>query len=86
MIAARTTVIEPSNKDVPADSRHPQAHVHIDHLYVAVTNDAETTMPAELPFQWFSRGSLDRLLMLPDSRALAETLFAHLDDIVRHAA
>lgn len=66
---------------VPAETRHPHLHIHVDHLYVAVTAEREPTSSAELRFGWFARHDLDPLDMFDDSRNGARMLFDRIDGL-----
>ncbi|MGH8792640.1 MAG: NUDIX hydrolase [Stackebrandtia sp.] len=57
------------------DNQLAQAHVHVDHKYLAVADDdAQVAAPAH-PFQWRGRDALAELPMLDDVRRGAEALF-----------
>jgi 8-oxo-dGTP pyrophosphatase MutT (NUDIX family) len=69
---------------VPADNHLDVAHVHVDHLYVALADGtAEPAAGAGLPhaahpFGWYSAGDLPGLDMFDDARLLARLLLAGL--------
>jgi hypothetical protein len=57
------------------------AHVHGDHLYVALADGAapgRAPGPAAHPFGWYAAGDLAGLEMFDDARALALSLLAGL--------
>lgn len=64
--------------EVPADGTLAHAHVHLDHLYVALVDGAGDTGAAEHPFRWYSAAALAGLDMFDDARALATALLAGL--------
>jgi 8-oxo-dGTP pyrophosphatase MutT (NUDIX family) len=70
-----------SEQLVPAESRHPHPHIHVDHLYVAVTTDREPGSPAELPFAWFARHDLDTVHMFDGSRSGARLLLDRIEHL-----
>jgi 8-oxo-dGTP pyrophosphatase MutT (NUDIX family) len=63
---------------VPPENREPTDHVHIDHLYLALTPRADVPPGAELRFGWFAEHDLDDLHMFPDTLARAGHLFSRL--------
>jgi 8-oxo-dGTP pyrophosphatase MutT (NUDIX family) len=66
---------------VPSDNHLAAPHIHVDHLYVAVTGDpAPATEPAH-PFAWYAASQLAGLHMFPDTRLLAGALFSDIDRI-----
>lgn len=68
---------------VPADSRLGVAHVHVDHLYVALADGAapgRAPGAAAHPFGWYAAGDLAGLEMFDDARVLALSLLAGLAD------
>lgn len=69
---------------VPAETRHPQPHIHVDYLYLATSIGAAPAQPAELPFAWYYDSELDELDMFPDTRAYARLLFQHISDYSGH--
>jgi 8-oxo-dGTP pyrophosphatase MutT (NUDIX family) len=73
-------------QDVPGERRLPHLHVHVDHLYVAVTADAYSSAPAELPFAWYQAGDLNSLDMFDDSRVGACHLLDHIHDFTASSA
>ncbi|MFI5844416.1 NUDIX hydrolase [Catenuloplanes sp. NPDC051500] len=71
-----------TEQQVPAESRLPSAHIHVDHLYLAVTRSATPTTDPELPFHWYAAGDLPSLTMFDDTRNGAYALFAIIDTLV----
>jgi 8-oxo-dGTP pyrophosphatase MutT (NUDIX family) len=71
---------------VPAETRYPHPHIHVDLLYVAVTAEREASSSAELRFGWFVRRDLDTLDMFYDSRNGARLLFERIDHLARGRA
>jgi len=69
---------------VPADNHLDVAHVHIDHLYVALADGtpAHGAAPgpgaAEHPFGWYAGADLAGLHMFDDARVLALAMLAGL--------
>lgn len=72
-----------TEQQVPAERHHPHPHIHIDHLYLAVTDDDQPRVPAELPFAWFTAGDLATLDMFADSRTGAHLLFDRIDQLTQ---
>jgi 8-oxo-dGTP pyrophosphatase MutT (NUDIX family) len=68
-------------QQVPAEPRQPHPHIHVDHLYLAVTTEHEPAAPAELRFGWFTGEDLDRLDMFDDSRRGAHLLLDRIDTL-----
>jgi 8-oxo-dGTP pyrophosphatase MutT (NUDIX family) len=66
--------------DVPSDNHLAAAHVHIDHLYVALADGREPAAVAEHPFGWYAAADLPGLDMFEDARNLALVLLAGLAD------
>jgi 8-oxo-dGTP pyrophosphatase MutT (NUDIX family) len=70
---------------VPADHHLASAHVHLDHLYVAVAESpAPVTEPAH-PFGWHAQAELAGLHMFDDTRQLAAVLFPRIAGMARQA-
>ena len=70
---------------VPSDHHLASAHVHLDHLYVAVAeSSAPVTEPAH-PFGWYAAAELAGLHMFDDTRRLAAVLFAQIPRLARQA-
>jgi 8-oxo-dGTP pyrophosphatase MutT (NUDIX family) len=67
-------------QQVPPESREPEPHVHVDHLFLGLAPTAEVPPGAELRFAWFSDSELDGLDMFPDTRVRARHLFVRLAD------
>lgn len=64
---------------VPYDHHIAGAHVHLDHLYVAVAECPEPATEPGHPFGWYSASELAGLDMFEDTRRLASVLFPRLD-------
>jgi 8-oxo-dGTP pyrophosphatase MutT (NUDIX family) len=65
---------------LPSDNHLDVPHIHVDHLYVAVAEQAPATPPGH-PFSWYAAGDLATLDMFEDTRILASLLFAQIDDL-----
>jgi 8-oxo-dGTP pyrophosphatase MutT (NUDIX family) len=70
---------------VKPDNHLDVAHVHVDHLYVALADSAQSAAGAGLPdpahpFGWYVAGDLAGLDMFDDARLLARVLLASLAD------
>ncbi|MDR7278606.1 NUDIX hydrolase [Catenuloplanes atrovinosus] len=70
-----------TEQDVPPERRLASAHVHVDHLYLAVAGSASPTTDPELPFRWYAREELSGLEMFPDTRGGAELLFPLIEEL-----
>jgi len=68
---------------VPAERREPQPHIHVDHLYLALTPATPPTPDAELPFAWYTTDHLNTLDMFSDTRARAAYLLDRIDALDR---
>jgi 8-oxo-dGTP pyrophosphatase MutT (NUDIX family) len=75
-----------AEQEVPAESRHPQPHIHVDHLYVATATEAAPAHPAELRFNWFAPEALGELDMFPESQRGAQLLFDRIDQLITASA
>jgi 8-oxo-dGTP pyrophosphatase MutT (NUDIX family) len=64
---------------VPYDNHIAGAHVHLDHLYVAVAECAEPVTEPDHPFGWYGAAELAGLHMFDDTRRLASVLFPRPD-------
>jgi len=64
---------------VPAERREPTSHIHIDHLYLALTDASAPASGAELPFAWYTTDDLITLNMFTDTRARATYLLDRID-------
>lgn len=64
--------------EVPPDGRLGVPHVHVDHLYVAVTSQPRPAAEPAHPFGWYAAGDLAALEMFDDARILAGALLAGL--------
>lgn len=71
-------------QQVPAESRHAHPHIHVDHLYLAITAAPSPDRAAELPFTWYANDTLDDLDMFHDSRTCAHLLFARIGEYTHH--
>lgn len=67
---------------VPPDNHLAEAHVHVDHQYVAVAASAEAAGDAAHPFGWYSAEELAELELWEDTKLLAKVLFSCVDDLV----
>ena len=63
---------------VPPDGQLGIPHIHVDHLYLAVTSQPWPAGQPAHPFGWYAAGDLARLEMFDDARLLAGTLLAGL--------
>jgi 8-oxo-dGTP pyrophosphatase MutT (NUDIX family) len=64
---------------VPPDGHLAAAHVHVDHLYVAVADQPRPVSEPGHPFGWYSASDLPGLTMFDDARILAAAVLASLD-------
>lgn len=66
------------------DNHHPEPHVHVDHLYVAVV-DAPDAPVAEAvhPFRWVSEAELAELHAPDDTKILGKELFGRIADLAQ---
>jgi 8-oxo-dGTP pyrophosphatase MutT (NUDIX family) len=63
---------------VPPDGQLGVPHIHVDHLYLAVTSEPRPVRQPAHPFGWYAAGDLGRLEMFDDARILAGTLLSGL--------
>jgi 8-oxo-dGTP pyrophosphatase MutT (NUDIX family) len=63
---------------VPPDGQLGVPHIHVDHLYLAVTSQLRPAGQPAHPFGWYPAADLVRLEMFDDARILAGTLLAGL--------
>jgi 8-oxo-dGTP pyrophosphatase MutT (NUDIX family) len=63
---------------VPPDGQLGVPHIHVDHLYLAVTSQPRPAGQPAHPFGWYAAADLARLEMFDDARILAGTLLAGL--------
>jgi 8-oxo-dGTP pyrophosphatase MutT (NUDIX family) len=63
---------------VPPDGHLGEAHVHIDHLYVALANGEDPVGEPAHPFGWYAAADLPRLDMFEDARIMALALLYEL--------
>lgn len=73
-----------TEQQVPAESRLPADHVHVDHLYLAVADPATAAGDPELPFRWYAAGELPALEMFDDTRGGAALLFPMIEELAAH--
>lgn len=87
--AAEPSVISPLwivEQQVPAERREPEPHVHVDHLYLALTEATGPTAGAELPFAWYAADQLVAVDMFGDTRARAAYLFDRINALAESVA
>lgn len=75
MVPAPLWIVE---QVVPAEKREPTAHVHIDHLFVAVVETMAAAVKPELRFEWFEAAQLAELDMFDGTRSCAAVLFGEI--------
>lgn len=63
---------------VPPDNHLGEAHVHIDHLYVALADGTRAAAGPAHPFGWYTAADLDGLHMFDGARIMAASLLAAL--------
>lgn len=61
---------------VPPDGQLGVPHIHVDHLYLAVTSQSQPARQPAHPFGWYAAADLASLEMFDDARILAGTLLA----------
>jgi 8-oxo-dGTP pyrophosphatase MutT (NUDIX family) len=61
---------------VPPDNHLGQAHVHIDHLYVALADSEQPVGEPAHPFGWYAAADLPGLDMFEDARTMALALLS----------
>jgi 8-oxo-dGTP pyrophosphatase MutT (NUDIX family) len=66
---------------VDSDNHLAQAHIHVDHIYVAIANLAEPLTHPAHPFSWHALGELPVLNMFSDTRALGTMLFGEIESL-----
>lgn len=71
---------------VDSDNHLAEAHIHVDHIYVAIANLAEPLTHPAHPFSWHTLGELPALNMFEDTRALATMLFGEIDSLASELA
>ncbi|WP_245601798.1 NUDIX hydrolase [Hamadaea tsunoensis] len=69
-----------AEQHVPPETRLPEPHIHVDHLYLAVADPTQTAEP-ELPFAWYAVNDLDNLDMFPETRTAAQRILTDIDAI-----
>ena len=73
---------------VPADNHLNVAHVHVDHLYVALADGSAPALDpgaAAHPFGWYAAADLAGLDMFDDARVLSLSLLAGLAGLANGA-
>lgn len=65
---------------LPSDNHLGEPHIHVDHLYVGVAEDATSTSPAH-PFTWHAAADLAGLDLFDDTRVIALELFSRIGDL-----
>lgn len=73
-------------QQVPAERREPGPHVHVDHLYLALTELTGPAPGAELPFVWYAADELAAVEMFADTRARAAYLLDRIDTLAQTSA
>jgi 8-oxo-dGTP pyrophosphatase MutT (NUDIX family) len=63
---------------VPPDGQLAARHIHVDHLYLAVTSQPRPVSEPAHPFGWYAAADLPSLEMFDDARILAARLLAGL--------
>ncbi|GGV62874.1 NUDIX hydrolase [Streptomyces longisporoflavus] len=64
------------------DNHHPEEHVHIDHLYVAVVDaPLEPVAVAAHPFKWVSQAQLGELHSPDDTKVIGKELFGRIAEL-----
>jgi 8-oxo-dGTP pyrophosphatase MutT (NUDIX family) len=66
---------------VERDNHLAEPHFHLDHLYVAVADQAEPVTEPAHAFGWYDLAGMRDLHMFGDTRLLAATLFADIETI-----
>ncbi len=87
--AGEPSVIAPLRiveQQVPAERREPEPHVHVDHLYLALTEATAPAPGAELPFAWHTADQLAAVDMFADTRARAAYLLDRIDTLTQTIA
>lgn len=83
-------VVEPPwwvlEQPVPGDRHLAEPHVHVDHLYVALSCSEEPECTPAHPLSWHRAAELGGLGMFDDTRLLAGALFADIAHIAAAAA
>ena len=67
-------------EEVPAETRLPEGHVHVDHLFLATTT-AGGRGTGEHELRWFNKEELEGLRMFDATRALSRSLFLRMDEV-----
>jgi 8-oxo-dGTP pyrophosphatase MutT (NUDIX family) len=71
---------------VDSDNHLAQAHIHVDHIYLAIANLAEPLTHPAHPFSWHALGELPVLNMFSDTRALGTMLFGEIESLASELA
>jgi len=71
---------------VPRDNHLDEAHVHIDHLYVALADVEPAAGEPEHPFGWYAAADLPGLYMFDDAKTMALALLSGLSGLAGGAA
>jgi 8-oxo-dGTP pyrophosphatase MutT (NUDIX family) len=66
---------------VPSDSHLAEPHVHVDHEYLALVNEADPVAVPAHPFGWYGDSDLQGLEMPEDTKLLAKMVFEVIDDL-----
>ncbi len=67
--------------DVPKDNHLAEAHVHVDHVFLAVAESSAPVSPPAHPFAWYGQDDLDEDRMFGDTAILARQLFRKIGQI-----
>lgn len=70
----------------PAERREPAPHIHVDHLYAALTEATAPVSGAELPFAWYTADQLAAVDMFTDTRARVAYLLDRIDVLTQATA
>lgn len=69
-----------------ADGHTPIHHAHIDHIFLAIADTADTMRPPEHAVRWFTAQQIIRTpAIAEDSRLQAKELFSRIDEVADHA-
>lgn len=66
---------------VAPDNHLNDAHIHVDHQYVAVVTNPLPSSPGAHPFAWFTGDQAAELAMFEDSKVLAKMLFLQIEEL-----
>lgn len=70
-----------TEQSVGPDNHLSEAHVHVDHQYVAVVPAPDQAAAAAHSFAWYTADEVPELRMFEDSKLLAKVLFASIEDL-----